>query len=89
MVNVIKRGGKKQGFSPAKIRHSVEYAAKDAGLKAGNIKKLVAEVAEPVIAWAKTKRMVRVSAIRKAVLGRLDRKAKSVAHAWRRFKKKR
>jgi len=88
MVNVVKKGGKKQGFSPAKIRHSVEYAAKDAGLKASKIKELIANVAEPVITWVKTKRIVKASAIRKAILGRLDRKAKSVANAWRKFEKK-
>jgi len=88
MVNIVKKGGKKQGFSPAKIRHSVEKAAKDAGLKAAKIRELIAEVAEPVIALAKTKRIVKATAVRKALLGRLDRKAKSVANAWRKFEKK-
>lgn len=89
MTNVLKRGGlKKQAFSPSKIRRSVENAAKEAKLSPAQRKKLVKEIADPVIEFAKKKRVVRSIDIRKALLGRLDRKSKAVSRAWKRFEKK-
>ncbi|MBU2639112.1 MAG: hypothetical protein KKG75_00205 [Nanoarchaeota archaeon] len=87
MTNVIKKGGKKQAFSPAKLKNSIIKAAKDAKLSMAKANQLVKDVAEPAIALIKKKRVVRVADIRKSILGRLDRKAKSVSNAWRRFEK--
>lgn len=87
MGSVLKKGGKKQAFMPGKIRKAVETAAKDAGLDAGKRKDLVKEVAEPVIKHYKN-RSTRASVLRKAILGRLDRRAKSVSAAWRRYDRK-
>ena len=89
MVEVIKKSGKKQAFSPGKIRRSIEKAAKDAKLAPSKIKQFVKEIANPVIAFAKKKRTIKATALRKAVLGRLERKARKVASAWRRFDRKR
>lgn len=88
MTNVIKRDGKKQAFSPAKLRNSVLAAARDAKVPSAKAKKLVAEVADPVIALAKKKRVIKVIALRKSILGRLETRLKSVANAWRRYEKK-
>ena len=88
MTKVLKKGGKKQAFSVSKLKKSIEKAAKDAGLPNSKIKVLVKEVAEPVIALAKKKRTVKAAALRRAILGRLDRKAKAVSNAWRRYDRK-
>lgn len=86
MVNVTKKGGKKQSFMPIKIRRSVEKSAKDAKLSLAKKKQLVEEVAEPVIALAEKKAM-RTSALRKSILGRIERRSKKAATAWRKFEK--
>ena len=88
MGTVVKKGGKKQAFSAAKIRRSVEKAAKDVKMAPAKVKELVKNVADPVIALYKKKRTVKVSALRRSILGRLDRRAKKVSAAWRRYDKK-
>ena len=88
MGQVIKRGGKKQAFSPKKIRDSVIGAAKEARLSPTKIKMLVDEVAGGVTDYYKNKRSVRSVVLRRSVLGRLDRRVKSAANAWRRFEKR-
>ncbi len=84
--HVIKKDGKRQAFSVAKLRRSIERAAKDAKLKGS--KALVKEVVDPLVKALKRKKTVRASALRKAVLGRIERRAKAVATAWKRFDRK-
>lgn len=88
MVKVVKRDGKKENFVPKKIRVSIEKAAKEAGVAPRKIGDLIEEVAEPVIEVYKKKKVVKVSDLRRSILGRLDRKAKKVSAAWRRYEKK-
>ncbi|MBU1203739.1 MAG: hypothetical protein KKG60_01580 [Nanoarchaeota archaeon] len=88
MTYVLKKGGKKQAFSGAKIRSSVEKAAKDAKVPAMKRKILIREVAEPVIRLFKKKRSIKATVLRKSILGRLDRKLKKVSTCWRRYEKK-
>lgn len=85
---VIKRNQVKQKFSPSKIKDSIYNAAKDAGLSMFKVKELEKEVAEPVIKHFKSKKSIRASEIRKSILGRLDRRAKSVSSAWRKYDKR-
>ena len=85
MTTVIKKGGKRQAFVSNKIRRAVTRAAKEARLSSAKIKNLLKEVAEPVIAFYKKKKLVKSVDIRRALLGRLDRKAKSVSASWRRY----
>ena len=86
--HVLKKGGKRQAFSTAKLRRAIERSAKDAKLKAPKAKKLVGEVVDPLVKVLKKKRVVRASALRKAMLGLIERRAKAVARAWRKFDKK-
>jgi transcriptional regulator NrdR family protein len=88
MTTVIKKGGRRQAFIPAKIKKAVERAAKDARLSSAQIKVLVREVAEPVIAFYGKKKTVKAVDIRRALLGRLNRRAKSVVLSWRRYQNK-
>ncbi|MEK6898104.1 MAG: ATP cone domain-containing protein [Nanoarchaeota archaeon] len=85
---VIKRGGRRQVFSGAKIRRVIQKSAREAGISSAKTKELVKSVGEGVIKYYKNKRTVRATQIRRAILGRLERTAKSVASAWRRYDKK-
>ena len=85
---VIKRGGKKQSFSGSKIKGAIEKAAKDAGISSLKRNELIKEVAVPVIDLYKGKRAVKAVELRKSILKRLERRAKSVVSAWRRYEKK-
>jgi len=88
MGQVIKRSGKRQAFSAAKIRKSISGAAKRAGFSPTKTRELVKDVGESVIKLYKGKRLVRTSAIRKSILGRVDKRVKSVGRAWRVAEKK-
>lgn len=89
MARVIKKGGKgKQAFVPAKLKRSVERAAKEAGLSSSKVKQLVKEVVEPVVVLARKKRTIKAADLRRSLLGRLERRAKKVVTAWKRFEKK-
>jgi len=88
MTIVVKKGGRRQAFSPTKIRNSIRIAAKRARFSPEKIRKLVKEVGEPVIDSYKKKKLVKTSDIRKSILIRLNRNAKSVASAWKKYKKK-
>ncbi|MBU0457477.1 MAG: ATP cone domain-containing protein [Nanoarchaeota archaeon] len=89
VTHVLKRNKKKQQFMPIKIRHSVEKAAKEAKLSSARVKQLVLDVAEPVIELAKKKKVVKSTDLRRAILGRLDRRTKKTSKAWRKFDIKR
>ena len=89
VTHVLKRNKKRQQFMPIKIRRSVEKAAKEAKLSSTRVKQLVLDVAEPVIELAKKKRVVKSTDLRRAILGRLDRRTKKTSKAWRKFDIKR
>lgn len=88
MTKVIKRGGKKQNFSPIKIENSIRGAAKEAGISSSKVKELIEEVAEPVINFYRKKRIIKSVDLRKSILKRLEKRAKLVVSAWRRHEKK-
>lgn len=89
MTVVVKKGGRgRQAFSPTKIRNSIRMAAKRARFSPEKIRKLVKDVGEPVIDSYKKKKLVKTSDIGKSILIRLNRNAKSVASAWKKYKKK-
>ncbi|MDO8628194.1 MAG: hypothetical protein Q7R56_00380 [Nanoarchaeota archaeon] len=85
MVKVIKRSGKQQVFSVVKIRKSVLAAAKDARLSAAKTKQVVEDVSMSIQKSLKGKKVIRSVDLRKKILGRLDRLARSVARAWREY----
>ncbi|MBI2043386.1 hypothetical protein HYT25_03285 [Candidatus Pacearchaeota archaeon] len=87
MGTVIKRDGKRQKFSPGKIKKAIEKTAKEAGLSSARRKELLKEVALPIIKLYKNKR-AKSTKIRSAILRRLSTRAKSVVAAWRRYEKR-
>ncbi len=89
MTEVIKRGGKKrQAFSPSKIKGAITKAAKEAGLSPKKSEELAKEVGGGVVGFFGKKRVVKATDIRKSILRRLERRAKSVAAKWRSFERK-
>jgi len=88
MTQVIKKSGRRQAFSPAKIKHSIKKAAEEARISSAKTRELVKDVGESVIDLYKRKKLVKTIDLRKSILGRLNRKAKSVASAWRRYEKR-
>lgn len=88
MTQVIKRGGVRQKFMPEKIRRSVRKAATGAKVSQARTRELVSDVGNSVVDLFKKKRLVKTVDIRKSILGRLNRRMKSVASSWRRAEKK-
>lgn len=88
MVKIIKKGGRIQAFNPAKIRNSISRAAKEAKVSSIKEKQLLKNVADPVINLTKKKKIVKSTDLRRSLLGRLERRAKTVSKAWKRFDRK-
>ena len=84
---VIKRGGRKQSFSPAKIKRSIEKTAKDAHVPAAKRKELLKEVALPIIKLYQHKR-VKSTDLRKAILRRLSSRSKATVAEWKKYDRK-
>ncbi len=86
MTQVIKRGGlKRQSFSPAKIKKSIEKASKEAGFSRTKAEETVKKVGNAVIDFYKKKRVVKTTAIRRSILGRISN---AVVSAWKRHEKR-
>lgn len=88
MTHVIKRGGRRQIFSPAKIKSAIKGALKEAGLPKTKVEENVKKVGNAVIDFFKKKRVAKTTDIRRSILGRLGRISKASASAWRRHEKK-
>ncbi len=89
MTTVIKRGGqRKQSFSPSKIKSSIKGAVKEAGFSSKKVEETVKDVGNEVIGFFGKKRVVKSVDIRKSILGRLQRRSKAAASAWKRFERK-
>ncbi len=84
-MDVIKRDGRKEVFSAAKIIKSIEKAAKDAKIDA---LKLVKEIAEPAIEYFKKKKIVKTADIRKLILEKFKKTSKDLVRAWEMYEGK-
>jgi transcriptional regulator NrdR family protein len=89
MTQVIKRGGKRREvFSPFKIKNAIAKSAKEAGFSPKKIEEIVKDVGNGVIGFFGKKKVVKSVDIRKSILRRLERSAKSVAVQWKKFEKR-
>jgi len=88
-LTVVKRSGKRQGYSPAKVKNSIEKAAKDAKVPAAKRRKLAAELATSLREGLKGKRSVKTVDLRRRILDRLSRCSKKSVKAWQRYDRKR
>ncbi len=86
---VIKRGGKKETFKPAKLKRSIVKAMRDAHVPAARAKKITAKVSRLVMKSVAKRKAVTTSVLRKKVLSRLDTLEPMAAKAWRRYDKRR
>ena len=89
MVIVIKKDGKKQAFNSSKIKQSIKKAARESKVPSSKYKEILREITGFVIKRFKRKKYVKTTEIRKAILKKLDVKAKFISSAWRRYDKKR
>ena len=88
MTQVIKRGGGRQKFMPEKIRKSIRKAATGSRISQAKTRDLVNDVGNSVIDLFKNKKIVKTVDLRKSILGRINRRVKSVASAWKKVEKK-
>ncbi len=88
-MEVVKRSGKRQAFSLAKVKRAVQRAARDARLTTKEQKQLTREIASSIAISIKGKRSIKAANLRKRILGMLNRRARSVSSAWRRYDRKR
>jgi len=88
MTTVIKRGGRKQSFMPSKIKNSIMKASREARVSPAKTRALVNDVGNSVIDLYKRKKLVKVVDLRKSILGRISRRTKSVASAWKKSEKR-
>jgi transcriptional regulator NrdR family protein len=86
---VIKRGGKRERFSAAKVKAAIRGACKDIHLPAKRTKVVVAKVSAPVLKFAKSRKTVRTSVLRAKSLAGLRKIEPKAAKAWLRYEKMR
>ena len=89
MGTVIKRSGRRQAFSATKIRRSVQRAAREARISTARTRELMRDVSDVVVKRYKGRKTVKTTDLRRAILGRLDRRVKYVSAVWRRYDRKR
>ena len=88
MVIVLKRSGKKQAFSKAKLERVIRKALKEGNVTGKKASDITKEIADGVTKSIKRKRVVKAVKIREMALGRLERRSKAAATAWKRYDKK-
>ena len=86
-MDVIKRGGRRQRFSAAKLRHSIERAAREGKVRAAQRVVIAREISTGILGTLRARRSVRSSELRRMVLGRLGRRSRASVAAWRRHGK--
>jgi len=86
---VIKRGGKKETFRPAKLVKSIKEACKDIHLPATRAKTVVGKVSRAVLKAIAKRKTVSIAILRKKVLANLDKVEPAVAKAFRKYEARR
>lgn len=86
MVNtVIKRSGKKESFSRAKLERAIDRAAKEGRVNAERRREISKEVSESVKNALSKRRTIKTTELRRRVLDRLERRSRAIASAWRSY----
>ncbi len=84
---VIKRGGKREKFSAAKVKSAIRGACKDIHLPAKRTKTVVNKVSAPVLKFARGRKTVRTSVLRAKSLAALRKVEPKAAKAWLKYEK--
>lgn len=85
MIEVIKKDGVKEPFSPEKIKKSIAGAAQQADIPEERKEEVVFQVAGTVIPILEGKEEIDTKDIKQVVLDELDRVEPAVASAWRKY----
>jgi len=88
-MDVLKRNGKKQRFTKAKLIRGLERALKEAKVPLAKRKVLVKDIIAGVVASFGRKKLIKAVDLRARILRRLDSRSKATAKAWKRYDKKR
>jgi transcriptional regulator NrdR family protein len=88
MTTVIKRGGRKQKFSPSKIKKAVMGALREAKVPKPKRARIIREVTGPVIKACRRRKTIKATAIRSLVVPRLRKKSREAASAWLKYERK-
>lgn len=88
-MRVIKRNQRREAFSRRKLERAIEHAAREARVSRMERRTLAREVARDVQDSLRRRQSVTSVELRRRVLGRLGRRARSVATAWRRYERRR
>lgn len=83
LVEVIKKGGRRESFRIAKLARSIERASRDA------VKEVARVVSRSVQKSLRGKRAIRSSELRRRTLARLQKSYRAAAAAWRKYERRR
>ncbi|MBU0636045.1 hypothetical protein KKE06_03395 [Candidatus Micrarchaeota archaeon] len=89
MTAIIKRSGKRQKFSKAKIKRAIEKAAQKGKVSKKERLKIAREISEGISKAFRRTRSVRASEVRRRILQRLETKSKASVRAWQQYDRKR
>jgi transcriptional regulator NrdR family protein len=84
---VLKRDGSLQPFDQEKIKKSIQAAAREAGLKEGDLIKLAEEVSSVVSPVLTAREQVSFSEIKQAIFSELEKLNPTVIEAWKKHEK--
>jgi len=84
-MDVVKRSGRRQKFSIAKLERGLTKAFKEAKVSSARARENVTEIADSVYSSIRRRRSIRAVDLRRRVLGRLDRRSRAAARAWRSY----
>lgn len=87
MTDVIKSNGKREQFSPEKVKNSVENAVKDAGFSPQEKMNVIEHASQDVIQMAQNKNQIQTKQIRDTVLNDLEQDDQQVANAWKQYER--
>jgi len=85
MTEIVKKSGKKEQFSPKKIRKSIAGAAQQADIPEERKEEVVYQVTGTVIPILESKEGIDTSEIKGIILGELDKVEPAVASSWRKY----
>jgi transcriptional regulator NrdR family protein len=87
MKEVIKQNSRREHLNPAKIKASIESAAREAGYSEKDAEHVINRVLPPVLGIMLDREEVKTAEIRDAVLRELDDRYPKVSAVWRNYNK--
>ncbi len=82
---VIKRRGRRQSFLDEKLKRSIRAACREAHVPTVRLKRVVSKVSAPVLRFARKRKVIRTSVLRKKILAGLRKAEPAAAKAWLKY----